>query len=375
MRVVHLVQYFQSGYLGGIQRYVAELAHCQQKAGLDVSVYTVQLPDGNHADRGEDMWKEWALSRGAVAVSARRAWGTFLRTPVYPPFLGDAPCLAADVAHIHGPSPWFDLALLWARRRWRRTVLTIHNTFPDSTRLQRLLGRPGKAMLMQTVARSDIVIGPHWRFLEELMGASRIHTLARKLRIVPPGVDHGRFRPLGLSRDPERVLFVAHIRPEKGLHVLIEAMRRLPHLRLDVLGSVSYEHRYFEAVRSHAHRCLGDRIRFVINPDSDTLLEAYNRVACVVVPSVGLESWNLVLMEAAACGAACVRTDLPGLAWAEFARTTPAGDAAELAKGIAKAVAQREELGAKARDAATQFSWQRTHQESLAAYQAALDHA
>ena len=65
-------------------------------------------------------------------------------------------------------------------------------------------------------------------------------------------------------------------------------------------------------------RLLGDRVKFVLSPDRPTLIDAYNRASCVVVPSLGLESWNLVLLEAAACGTACVRTELPGLAWAEF---------------------------------------------------------
>jgi glycosyltransferase involved in cell wall biosynthesis len=365
MRIVHMVQYFQPGYTGGIQRYVAELAQCQQQAGHDVSIFTVELPDRISP----------AAERGTLPIIARRAWGAFLRTPLYPPFFGDMGPGAADVAHFHGPSPWFDLALLAARPRWRRTVLTIHNTFPDGSPLQRWFGHLGKALFRKTIDRADIVIAPHERFLAAMMGQPQMNAIAHKVRIVPPGVNHGRFRPLDLPRDPASVLFVAHIRPEKGLHVLIDAMRRLPHLRLDVLGSVSYEHGYYEAMRAHAHAALGDRVRFVIDPSPDTLVDAYSRAACVVVPSLGLESWNLVLLEAATCGAACVRTDLPGLAWADFALTAPANNAHELSITIEQAIAQRAELGASARYAATQFSWSRTHRESFAAYQSALGDA
>ncbi|MFN3924658.1 MAG: glycosyltransferase family 4 protein, partial [Pseudarthrobacter sp.] len=306
--------------------------------------------------------------------TSRLAWGTFMRTPLYPPLLGREPCLDAEVAHVHGPSPWFDLALLTARRRWRRTVLTVHNSFPQSTRLQRWLGRPGRALLRKTVERSDLVIGPHRGFVEELYGLLRLPTPSDRLRLVPPGVDHERFRPTGRAREYDLVLFVAHVRPEKGLHVLVESMRRLPHLRLEVLYGVSYERSYFEAVRAHAVRSLGGRVRFVEAPTESEMLEAYNRAACVAVPSTRLESWNLVLLEAAACGAACVRSDLPGLAWADFALPAAAGDAGDLAAQIERALAERPALEGKSRDAASQYTWDRTHRESLAACEYALRH-
>jgi glycosyltransferase involved in cell wall biosynthesis len=193
-------------------------------------------------------------------------------------------------------------------------------------------------------------------------------SIGPKLYVLPPGVDHQQFRPLGVPRDESCVLFVAHIRPEKGLHVLVEAMSRLPRLRLEVLCTVSYEAAYFRRVRGDARRLLGDRVKFVLSPDRPTLIDAYNRASCVVVPSLGLESWNLVLLEAAACGTACVRTELPGLAWAEFAVPAPTGDAELTARAIERAIADRDELGARAKSAADEYSWERTCRETVAAY-------
>ncbi|MBI4306848.1 MAG: glycosyltransferase, partial [Chloroflexi bacterium] len=112
-------------------------------------------------------------------------------------------------------------------------------------------------------------------------------------------------------------------------------------------------------------------VRFSVDPGPEQLVDAYCRAGCVVVPSLGLESWNLVLLEAAACRAPCVRTDLPGLAWADFAVKVSPDDPVQLAKGIEMGLARGRELGEQAGDAARQYSWERTHLETLAAYQPA----
>jgi glycosyltransferase involved in cell wall biosynthesis len=365
MKIVHLVHFFQPGYTGGIQRYVAELAHRQQEAGLDVSVFTIEMPMAKRTVPPSD------VLNGSLKVLTRRAWGTFLRTPIYPPLLSDISRLAADVVHIHGPSPWFDFALMAGRPRSGRIVLTLHNTFPRTSLTQRWLARIGKSALRRTLASSDVVIAPHAEFAVELLGRRDVETIGHKLCFVPPGVDHAAFRPSGTPRAPRLAVFVAHVRPEKGLHILIDAVCLLPDVRLEVLATVSYERGYFEQVKQVAIARLGDRVRFIVDPEPATLVDAYNRAGCVVVPSLGLESWNLVLLEAASCGAPCVRTDLPGMSWADFAVSVPSNSPRELARGIEAALARQSELGGRASDAARRYSWDRTHQETLAAYRLA----
>ena len=121
-------------------------------------------------------------------------------------------------------------------------------------------------------------------------------------------------------------------------------------------------------MRRLAQEKLGDRATFVLNPDYKTLFEAYNRATCVVVPSIGLESWNLVLLEAAACGAACVRAGLPSLAWADFAAVAPPGDALALATVIQSAFEHRPALEMAALRAAQGYSWEITASNSIEVY-------
>ena len=371
MKVVHLVQFFEPSYVGGIQRYVAELVRAQKRAGLDVSVLTIRLPEkhvnGDSPDNGS-----WAELTASVPIVAHTAWATFYRTPIYPSIIGDLRRLDADIVHLHGPSPWFEAALMLARPPTGRLVVTLHNSYPDTTIIQRGLGRLAKKLLKRTVAGAGAVIAPHRRFVDSLAPADSMVPLNGRLHFVPPGVDHGRFRDTGLERDPDLVLFVAHLRPEKGLHVLVDAMAMLPDLHLDVVCAVSYESRYYQRVRREAERKLGKRVRFILNAGPEALVEAYNVAACAAFPSLGLESWNLAMLEAAACGAACVRSDLPGLAWADFALTAPAGDSDATARAILEAVGRREILGREAAEVADGFSWEITCRKTVAAYKEAL---
>ncbi|GMQ95700.1 MAG: hypothetical protein BMS9Abin14_152 [Gammaproteobacteria bacterium] len=370
MRVAHLVQFFEPTYTGGIQRYVGELARRQSDLGIDVTVLTVALPARYKGAVSQQHAERWHNHNSALRIIRREAWAVRQRTPIYPMLHSDIRQLRAEVIHLHVPSPLFEFSLLLAPRCNGRLVLTVHNSFPCTTLWHRWLGRVGRRLLHTTLDKAEAIIAPHVRFMEALLPARVLVRLEPRLIIIAPGVDRNVFQPRALARSAQTVLFVAHLRPEKGLHVLIEAMKRLPGLHLQVMVSVSYEASYYQDVRRLAEATLGARVSFVLDPEPQALSDAYNQAACVVVPSLSVESWNLVLLEAAQCGAACVVTDIPGLAWADFAVRAPVGDAAGLARAIRSALGRREQLGARARESASRYSWERTCEETLAVYQA-----
>ena len=370
MRVAHLVQFFEPAYTGGIQHYVGELARRQSELGIDVTVLTVALPERYKRVVSQQHAERWHNHNSGLRIIRREAWAVRQRTPIYPMLNSDIRRLQAEVLHLHVPSPLFELSLLLVPRCNGRLVLTVHNGFPGTTVWHRWLGRVGQRLLHTTLDKAEAVIGPHLRFMEALLPTRILARLEPRLKIIAPGVNRSVFQPRALARSDQTVLFVAHLRPEKGLHVLIAAMERLPELHLQVMASVSYEASYYQHVRRIAEAKLGARVSFALDPEPRALSDAYNQAACVVVPSLSVESWNLVLLEAAQCGAACVVTDIPGLAWADFAVQAPVGDAAGLAQAIRSALSQRERLGARARESASRYSWERTCEETLAVYQA-----
>ena len=367
MKVTHLVTFFEPSFAGGIQRYVGEVARLQRRIGIDASVLTVTLPVRRHPVIPTSGMSEWSLENQKLPITASNAWAVLFRTPFCPPLLNNLRHIKADIVHIHGPSPWLEFAVRLAQPQ-AKLVLTVHNSFPNTTLAERLLSRYAGHILQNTMDSVNAIIVPSRVFLEEVTPGKLLKKYNARIHVVPPGVNHNHFYNLALRRDEQLVLFVGHLRHEKGLHVLIEALALMSNCKLLVLASVSYESEYFQKVRRLAIEKLGERAAFVLNPDYRTLLEAYNKAVCVVVPSIGLESWNLVLLEAAACGAACVRSGLPSLAWADFAGVAPPGDALALADVIRRVLEQRPVFEMAALSASQGYSWELTASKSIEVY-------
>jgi glycosyltransferase involved in cell wall biosynthesis len=123
---------------------------------------------------------------------------------------------------------------------------------------------------------------------------------AARVRVIPPGVDLERFRPLDEPR-PEglvRVLFVGGDFARKGGLELLAAMQGLPEAELDVVtgsevGPVP------AGVRCRVHRGL--------RPADPELLALYRRADVFALPTRG-DCLPQVLAEAAACGLPLVST-------------------------------------------------------------------
>jgi phosphatidylinositol alpha-mannosyltransferase len=150
-------------------------------------------------------------------------------------------------------------------------------------------------------------------------------------------------------------------------------MTRLPSdVRLRVLATVKYARGYARARLAEGRRLLGERLDWVEGASDADLARSFNEAAVVAVPSVGLESWNLVMLEAAACGAPVVRSDLEALRWAGFALESRAGDPADLARALREALERAPGLSADALAASSAYRWDRTCDRLQGFYRAAL---
>jgi glycosyltransferase involved in cell wall biosynthesis len=346
-RLLHVVPWFSAS--GGVQRYVREIAARQHAQGLDIEVLTTSA----HGDAADPPY-----------VRRVNAPLFVLRTPFAPAFRSAIENTPADLIHVHGPNPLVDWSVLGLERPY---VYSLYNPFPAVSRLALPALRFGQRLCRWAIERAqgvaildpDIVRepwvpvrGPVWQ--------------------IPPGVDTTVFRPLGIARRRE-VLFVGHLRPEKGLHFLVEAVRRLPgDVGLRVLASIKYARGYALRERKRARRLLGSRLVWQTDPSDAEVALAFNETGCVAIPSTALESWNLVMLEAAACGAPVVRSDLPALSWATFALPSRAGDPADLARALSEALRRIPELSARALAASREFRWERTCERLGEFYREAL---
>ncbi len=184
--------------------------------------------------------------------------------------------------------------------------------------------------------------------------------------VIPNGVDLSRFHPAARrgpasaigAREPE-VLFVGRFgEPRKGFAVLVEAVRLLRGsgrpVALTVVGSGPEERHAADARR------LG--IRFAGRLPDEALAARFAEADVFCAPSLGGESFGMVLVEAMAAGCPVVASDIPG--YAEAARGAaalcPPGDARALAEALGRVVADpalRARLAARGRARAETLCW------------------
>lgn len=277
-----------------------------------------------------------------------------------------------DVIHYHAEGPCVMLRLAhWAGIR---TVATIHGL--DWQRAK--WGKFASTYLKfgeRTAARcADEVI-----VLSRNMQEYFKNTYGRDTWFIPNGIE--RKQPVaaqkitnkyGLHKD-DYMLFLGRIVPEKGVHYLIEAFRKLDtDKKLVIAGGASDSTEYYEQIKQMAAQ--DPRIILTGFVQGRMLQELYSNAYIYVLPS-DLEGMPMSLLEAMSYGNCCLTSDI-----AECAEVV--GDkAASFAHGSADALYEAlqdlvqhpqkvQEYKDQAADFITgKFSWDLVVDQTLALYE------
>lgn len=315
---------------GGVQSHVAGLARALRAQGVEAEILApADAADGEVLPLGRSIpipsngsVQRVALSPAAVARTARAVRGR-----------------EYDVVHVHEPMlPAAGLTALAAARvpvvatfHMYRQALLWYAVFAP---VVRLAARRIDAFLAVSPAAAEY---------------ARRGT-GRDLEIVPNGVDVEAFAALPDERRGGRVLFIGRDEPRKGLDVLREAHRRLGGAELVLVGPSGHV--------------------------SDEELRAeLARADVLVAPSLGGESFGIVLVEAMAAGVAVVASDIPGyreVLPADAGVLVPPGEPAALAAALERVLADdaaRARMGEAGRREATRYAWPRVAEQTLAVYE------
>lgn len=144
-----------------------------------------------------------------------------------------------------------------------------------------------------------------------------------KIAIIPGGVDIERFRPLdnrqegrkrlGLPVDHSLLFTVRNLVPRMGLENLIAAMqdivRAIPNVLLVIGGTGPLKEKLLDQSRSLG---LEDHIRFVGFIPEEDLPTFFGAADAFILPTVALEGFGLVTVEALACGTPALGTPIGG---------------------------------------------------------------
>jgi phosphatidylinositol alpha-mannosyltransferase len=190
--------------------------------------------------------------------------------------------------------------------------------------------------------------------------------------VIPNGVE------LPEAVDPanrrERLVFAGRHDPRKGLPVLLQAWPRLRDsgFRLRVVGADPLAVRLLLARLRLSDEGI-DVLGFL---DEEKLTEELSAAKLLVAPSLGHESFGMVLTRAFACATPVVASDIPGyreIVSPETGALAPPGDPKALAETIAALLADepaRVERGRAAREAAeSRYAWPLLAERLAACYE------
>ncbi len=372
MRVAHVTPVFPP-YRGGMGNVAFHQAQALADEGVEVTVFVPRHSARPLRPRGVEVVELSApVSKGNAACMPE----VVSRTAAY------------DLVHLH--YPFFGTAeLLAARRLFSPPPIVLQYQMDVIGRGWRAAAfRWHRRLLLPLILRAaDSIIVTSLDYAASSFLAPRLPLLHQRMATIPAGVDLTYLSPEGkpgaapatngVTGQPLIFFLAALDRAHyfKGLHVLIDAIRRLPGASLVVGGDGDLRKHYESHV---AELGVADRVHFVGDIPDELLPEYYRAADVVALPSVDrTEAFGLVLLEAMACGTPVVASRLPGVrTLVDEGRTgylVEPGDAADLADKIARCARDSRGLGINGRKLVEdRFGWKAIGRQLLDLYENVL---
>ncbi|MBS4014842.1 MAG: glycosyltransferase family 4 protein [Candidatus Latescibacteria bacterium] len=211
-----------------------------------------------------------------------------------------------DVIHIHGAlAP--TLPTLALRHSRTINLITYHSGHPKDYKylLAHSILLSYHRKLHGRIAVSDTALN------------SNLHLFPAECRVIPNGIDTRLFnpqvRPLEkFSDNRPKILFLARFEPRKGLKYLLQALpiikKAIPNVLLIIVGQGLLGYTY----QNYIAKEVKDNIHFAGLITGDKRARYYASCDVFCAPSIGNESFGIVLLEAMATGKPVVASNIPG---------------------------------------------------------------
>ena len=276
-----------------------------------------------------------------------------------------------DVIHYHAEGPCVMLRL--AHWFGIRTVATIHGLDWQRAKWGRFASwylKFGERTAARCADEVIVLSRNMQRYFRDAYG--------RETRFIPNGIERSEpvradiiIQRYGLEKDGY-ILFLGRIVPEKGVHYLIEAFKRLDtDKKLVIAGGASDSSEYYEQIQSAV---AGDpRIILTGFVEGRMLQELYSN-AYVYVLSSDLEGMPMSLLEAMSYGCCCLVSDIPECTEVveDHAAVFRHGDVDDLGRQLSALIAAPERVNAMRKNASefvcAKYSWDSVTTRTLALY-------
>ena len=290
---------------GGVEVVVSNLAPHLVKIGYDVTCYNRTDKESRKLRReGKRLrkyrgvhliWTPTVNRRGLAAMSSSVIASVMASFRRY------------DLVHYHTEGP---CVLCWLPKlTGKKVVVTVHGL----DHMRQKWGRFASAYILQgekaAVRHADSII-----VLSEGVRTYFRERYGRETVIIPNGIDPAESRPaceitkqFGLG-PREYILFLGRLVPEKGIHYLIKAYKKLQtDKKLVIVGGTSDTNDYVKKLYAMA----GDDPSIIFTGFQQGLVmeELYSNAYLYVLPS-DLEGMPLTLLEAMNYGCCCVTSDI-----------------------------------------------------------------
>ena len=202
-------------------------------------------------------------------------------------------------------------------------------------------------------------------------------------RVIPNGIDVDMYATArSVNKTNGRILFIGRVEPRKGLSVLLDAFadlrRRMPEASLVLAGPSLDDLKAFTRSRNGSGDCL-DGVEALGRVAVEVKLEQMRKAQILCAPSLGGESFGIVLTEALAAGIPVVASDIPGyravLAEGAAGMLVPPGEVAALESALFSLLQSsdlRRDLSVAGIARSERYSWDRVIEQVLEAYEDAL---
>ena len=384
MRIA-LVSPYDLPYPGGVNKHISNLSRVFTQAGHQVCVIA---PSSNHNG-----------ASGAEVISASgfvvpvRLNGSIARLSLSPLAGRRIHRLLRernfDIVHIHEPNnptlPWIVLDQVTRVSPRPAVVGTFHAYREEHYRTPalRLLSRTVRPLVHHFVGRLNgrIAVSP---VAQEYASQS----VPGAFRVIPNGVDVRLFEdrthlPIASLAEAPTILFVGRLEPRKGYGCLLRAfaglIRIVPEAQLAMVGPHSAAEQ--ARIRQEWGPEVAGRISFAGYVPDQELPRYFHSCQVLCAPSVGCESFGMVLLEAMAAGTPIVASDIAGyravMEDGKEGHFVPPGDATALTGALLNLLrhpAQRARMGEMGRHTAARYDWEVIASHVLEVYQDALDH-
>jgi phosphatidyl-myo-inositol alpha-mannosyltransferase len=330
---------------GGVQTHVAGLAAHLRSRGADVDVLAPadgSVEEPRFVPLGRSLGFSWqgTITRVALSPAAVLRTARAVRNGGY------------DLVHVHEPMlPAAGLTAVLAARC--PVVATFHMTAASTLWYRIFL--PVVRHAARRLAARIAVSGEARRFVQSV--------LPGEYRVVPNGIHIDAYASSRNGGGQARIVFVGRAEPRKGLPVLLRAFEALPgEPVLDLVGVSADELPARDRVRAHGRVTDAERARLLAEAD----------VLCA--PSLGGESFGLVIVEGMAAGLPVVAAAIPGYAAvlpSSAGTLVPPGDHAALAGALGELLVDRQlraRMGEAGRLEAARYDWTRVGEQIAAVY-------